>query len=125
MTKRYLTDEEFDDIVSEVIAQLPQEFRRELDERNVVISVKDAPDASDPPDFVRGRVLGFYHGVPLRKRGGTGQAIWPDKIIIYKSIVERYVSSAEEAKELLKRVVLHEIGHFFGLSDAELRRLGY
>ncbi len=121
----FLTDDEFDSIVREVIEGLPQEFRDALDERNIVIAVKDMPDSADPPDFMRGRVLGFYHGVPLRRRGGDGHALWPDRIVIYKSLIERYSSTPDQARELLRRVVFHEIGHFFGLSDEELRRLGY
>jgi len=117
--------EEFEQIVRETIEGLPAKFKQALDERNIVIAVKDIPDAADPPAFMGGRVLGFYHGVPLRRRGATGYGLWPDRIVIYKSLIERYASAPSEIKALLRRVVLHEIGHFFGLSDAELRRLGY
>ena len=117
--------EEFERIVQETIEGLPAKFKQALDERNIVIAVKDIPDAADPPSFMGGRVLGFYHGVPLRRRGATGYGLWPDRIVIYKSLIERYASVPSEIKALLRRVVLHEIGHFFGLSDAELRRLGY
>jgi predicted Zn-dependent protease with MMP-like domain len=120
-----LTHEEFERIVRETIEGLPAKFKQALDERNIVIAVKDIPDAADPPAFMGGGVLGFYHGVPLRRRGATGYGLWPDRIVIYKSLIERYASAPSEIKALLRRVVLHEIGHFFGLSDAELRRLGY
>ncbi len=120
-----LTEEEFERIVQETIQALPEEFRGELDKRNIVIAIKDYPDAADPPDFVRGNVLGFYQGVPLRRRGADGFALWPDRIVIYKKLVERYAANETDVRELLRRVVLHEIGHFFGLSDRELRKLGY
>lgn len=120
-----LHNEEFEQIVRETIEGLPEGFRKMLDERNIAIGVKDYPDGSDPPAFMGGRVLGFYHGVPLRKRGATGYGTFPDRIVIYKSLVERYARNRRQIKELLRRVVLHEIGHFFGLTDAELRRLGY
>lgn len=121
----YLTDEEFERIVQETIEALPQEFRKEIDRRNIVIAIKEYPDAADPPDFLRGNVLGFYQGVPLKRRGRDGYALWPDRIVIYKSLVERFAADRADVRELLRRVVLHEIGHFFGLSDSELRRLGY
>lgn len=120
-----LSYEEFERIVQETIDGLPEEFRKALDERNIVIAVKDYPDAADPPSFIGGGVLGFYHGVPLRRRGATGYGLWPDRIVIYKSLIERYARAPVEIKALLRLVVLHEIGHFFGLSDVELRRLGY
>jgi predicted Zn-dependent protease with MMP-like domain len=120
-----LGHEGFERIVRETIEGLPAKFKQALDERNIVIAVKDYPDASDPPSFMGGGVLGFYHGVPLRKRGATGYGLWPDRIVIYKSLIERYARAPSEIKALLRRVVLHEIGHFFGLSDAELRKLGY
>lgn len=117
--------EEFEKIVRETIEALPEEFRSMLDERNIVIGVKDYPDPNDPPAFMRGGVLGFYRGVPMHKRGSTGYSTFPDRIVIYKSLIQRYAQTPEEIRALLRRVVLHEIGHFFGLSDAELRKLGY
>jgi len=120
-----LSHEEFERIARETIEGLPEKFRAALKERNIVIALKDAPDAADPPSFIGGGVLGFYHGVPLRRRGATGYATWPDRIVIYKSLIERHAGTPGEIRSLLRRVVLHEIGHFFGLSDAELRRLGY
>jgi predicted Zn-dependent protease with MMP-like domain len=120
-----LSNEEFEIIVKETIEGLPEKFRNMLDERNIVIGVKDYPDPHDPPAFMRGGVLGFYHGVPMNKRGSTGYSTFPDRIVIYKTLIERYARTPAQIGALLRRVVLHEIGHFFGLSDAELRRLGY
>jgi predicted Zn-dependent protease with MMP-like domain len=120
-----LDQEEFEEIVRQTIQALPERFRQMLDERNIVIGVKDYPDPYDPPAFMRGGVLGFYHGVPMHKRGSTGYSIFPDRIVIYKSLIERYARTPDQIRALLRRVVLHEIGHFFGLSDAELRRIGY
>lgn len=120
-----LSNEEFEQIVRETIECLPERFRQMLDERNIVIGIKDYPDPADPPAFMRGRVLGFYHGVPMRKRRAGGLSTFPDRIVIYKSLIERSARTPDEIRELLRRVVLHEIGHFFGLSDPELRKLGY
>ncbi|MBN2379370.1 metallopeptidase family protein [candidate division WOR-3 bacterium] len=120
-----LSTEEFEAIVQETIEDLPPKFRKELDERNIVIAVKDEPDWEDIQRFEGKPVLGFYRGVPLLKRGARGYSVWPDRIVIFKSLIERYASTADQTRELLRRVVLHEIGHFFGLSDAELRKLGY
>ncbi len=120
-----LSNEEFERIVRETIEGLPGRFRQMLDERNIVIGVKDRPDPHDPPSFMGGNVLGFYHGVPMHKRGATGYGTWPDRIVIYKSLIEHYAGTPSGIQALLRRVVLHEIGHFFGLSDAELRKIGY
>ncbi len=120
-----LTQEEFEQIVVETIQQLPERFRRLLDEANIVIGIKDSPDIHDPPDFVRKKILGFYHGVPMHKRLSTGLSTFPDRIVIYKSMLEASAKSPSQIRELLRKVVLHEIGHFFGLSETELRKIGY
>lgn len=120
-----LSMDEFERIVKQTVEELPERFRDMLDERNIVIGVKEFPDHADPPAFMGGRVLGFYHGVPLRKRRADGYSTFPDRIVIYKSLVERFAKTPGQIRALLRRVVLHEIGHFFGLTDAELRKLGY
>jgi len=120
-----LSTEEFEAIVRETIEGLPEEFRAELDRRNIVVAVKDYPTPHELAAFGGRMVLGFYRGVPMHRRGATRLSTWPDRIVIYKNLIERVAHTPEETRALLRKVVLHEIGHFFGLSDAELRKLGY
>jgi predicted Zn-dependent protease with MMP-like domain len=72
----------------------------------------------EPPDD---RLLGLYQGIPLTRRGAYYNAALPDKISIYRGPLERlYGDDPERLRAETKRVVLHEIAHHFGISDARL-----
>jgi predicted Zn-dependent protease with MMP-like domain len=76
---------------------------------------------------VRGNttLFGLYEGVPTTKRGSSYSMVLPDKITIFKMPIERYFGDdPEKMHDHVRDVVLHEIGHYFGLSDKEIRRAG-
>src|ERR1051326_6414167 len=96
----------------EALATLPDARREPMP--NVDIAVQDEP----PPGQ---RLLGLYQGVPLTRR--TSGYAWapPDKITIFRGPLERsYGDDPERLRLEVKRVVLHEIAHHFGISDARL-----
>jgi predicted Zn-dependent protease with MMP-like domain len=66
-------------------------------------------------------LLGLYHGVPLKDRGSYYGNLPPDVIVIYQEPIEQLSASAPEIKERIREVVLHEVGHYFGLSEKDLR----
>ncbi|HEY1316735.1 MAG TPA: metallopeptidase family protein, partial [Gaiella sp.] len=79
--------------------------------------VEDEPPAGLP-------LLGLYQGVPLTRRGSGYAAVPPDKITIYRGPLERlYGGSQDRLTREIRRVVLHEIAHHFGISDERLREL--
>lgn len=113
----------FEDLVKEALDSLPPEFQEKLS--NVSIVVEDFP----PQDILREKnlhspysLLGLYVGVPQNRRGMGYSFILPDRILIFKKPIEARASTPEEIRALVKEVVLHEIGHHFGLSEEELRR---
>ena len=72
-------------------------------------------------------LLGLYQGIPLNARGtsyGT-QPVSPDKITLYQNNIEAQAGSIEEIRGLIHEVLLHEIGHYFGMSEKEIREAGY
>jgi predicted Zn-dependent protease with MMP-like domain len=83
---------------------------------NVAIVVEDEP----PPGM---RLLGLYQGVPLTRRGSWYGAVPPDRISIYRGPLERHYGSGERLEAAVRRVVLHEIAHHFGISDERLVEL--
>jgi predicted Zn-dependent protease with MMP-like domain len=84
---------------------------------NVAIVVEDEP----PPGL---SLLGLYQGVPLTRRGSGYGGVPPDKITIFRRPLERHYGATEETLRLaIRRVVLHEIAHHFGISDERLREL--
>ncbi len=120
-----MTEETFRQLVAEALEDLPDEIREKLDNVDVVIA-----DWPDPTTLRKARVrhpmqlLGLYHGVPQTKRGRSYGLVLPDKITIYRGPIERRARTTEETRDLVRRVVRHEIAHHFGIDDDRLRDIG-
>ena len=107
-------DEEFEDVVDAAVDELPEDLREAMS--NVEIVVEDEPPAGQP-------LFGLYQGVPLTRRT-SGYAAAPDKISIYRGPLERrFGNDPAQLRQMIRRVVLHEIAHHFGISDERLREL--
>ena len=105
----------FEEYAREALDSLPPELREQMS--NVEIVVDDEPPAGQP-------LLGLYEGIPLTRRGGWYAGVLPDKITIYRGPLERlYGRDRDELRAQVRRVVLHEIAHHFGISDERLREL--
>lgn len=109
-----MTVSDFEKLVEEAIAVLPEKLRRELD--NVAIVVEDERSPNED-------LLGLYEGVPRVERGEGYDFTIPDKITIYKKDIEEDVVGEEEIPALVRRVVWHEIGHHFGFSEEKIAKL--
>jgi predicted Zn-dependent protease with MMP-like domain len=116
----------FEKLIQDAIRELPEEFRNKL--QNVAIIVEDYPSEElieqmelSPDDTL----FGLYEGVPLTERGYFDQPLLPDRILIFQRAIEDEFDSEEEVKEELKVTLVHEIAHFFGMSDEYLEELGY
>jgi predicted Zn-dependent protease with MMP-like domain len=113
----------FSELVDEAIASIPEDFRSRLE--NIAVQIQ--PIAS--LDVYRGLsrnpwgLLGVYQGVPYKQRGPWYGNVLPDRILIFQKPIEREARTAAEIRKLVREVVIHEVGHYFGLSDEELRRL--
>ena len=108
-------DEEFEEAVEAAIETLPDELHDAMS--NVAIVVEDEPPAGQP-------LLGLYEGVPLTHRSSAYSGTPPDKISIYRGPLERlYGHDPEVLRDQIRRVVLHEIAHHFGISDERLEEL--
>lgn len=113
--------ERFEGLVEEALASLPGRFKKLL--HNIAIIVEDYPPRRSAGRPSRGTLLGLYHGVPFQHRGSSYGNVPPDVIVIYQKPIESISSSDEEIRHRVKEVVLHEIGHYFGLSEEELRKI--
>ena len=115
----------FEEFVAEAWDSLPEEFRAELDNVDVVIEDWPGPEALRRAGVKhRSQLLGLYHGVPLTKRGRGYNLVLPDKISIYRQPIMMRCRNWEEVLRMVHRVVRHEVGHYFGLSDDRLREIG-
>jgi predicted Zn-dependent protease with MMP-like domain len=123
LKQRYRTDRRtFDRIVAEVLTTLPEPFRERFS--NVAIVVEEWPDEAAERVGLAGygqtELLGLYQGVPYGQREGGYHLVPPDRITIYRQPILAASRSEAEAREEIRLTVLHEIGHYFGLGDADM-----
>lgn len=115
---------EFEKIVKKALDGLPGTFRERLS--NLAVVVEDAASAEvlaqlgleDPYEL-----LGLYQGVSVERRGFYYGNVLPDRISLYKEPIEAQCRNREEMVRLIQEVVLHEVGHYFGLDDQALERI--
>ena len=117
------TPEEFERLVADALDSIPAELGVQME--NVAVVVEDWPR----PDQLAGRrgtLLGLYEGIPLTRRGPMSYAgAVPDRITIFRGpLCARATDSVTLARDV-RVTVLHEVGHYFGMSDARLRELGW
>jgi predicted Zn-dependent protease with MMP-like domain len=117
---------EFERLVEEALDSLPERFASLLD--NVVVVVEEEPSASDldvlhdddhDHDHGPGELLGLYRGTPMTRRSYDSFRM-PDQIAIFRGPILRVSRSRDEAHRQIRETVIHELGHYFGLSDAEM-----
>jgi predicted Zn-dependent protease with MMP-like domain len=103
---------QFEEYAEAALDSLPADLRARMS--NVEIVVEDEPPPGEP-------LLGLYQGVPLTMRTSHYGAVLPDKITLYRLPLERLAGSdPRRLAAEVKRVVLHEIAHHFGISDERL-----
>ena len=119
-----MSREKFEKHVEEALAGIPQKFKKHL--LNLAVIIEDKPSKEiyhQTGTSPLSTILGHYHGVPFKHRGPYYGNIPPDVIVIYQKPIESLSSNEEEIRKKVREVVLHEIGHYFGLSEKELRKI--
>ena len=119
-----VTEKEFEELVTEAINSLPEKFKKKME--NVAIAIEELPSQGLLMEMkIKSPygLLGLYRGIPYPRRGIWYRNVMPDKIIIFKKPIEVRCRNKEEIKESVRRVVIHEIGHYFGLGEADLRKI--
>jgi predicted Zn-dependent protease with MMP-like domain len=115
----------FERLVAEALDSLPPEFQEKMENVEVVIdgwpSREQVRSMGLPPGQT---LLGLYEGIPLTKRTSRYGQVLPDRITIYQGPVEACCRGSEEVRRQVRQVVMHELGHHFGISDERLRELG-
>ncbi len=109
----------FETLVEEAVQSLPRDFKKHL--RNIALLVEDEPPAVQTRRGRSGTLLGLYHGLPYPDRGATYGSVLPDVIVIYQKPIESLCATEDDIRRRVREVVLHEVGHYFGLSEKELR----
>ena len=116
-----INKKQFEELVVQTISELPEYFRKKME--NVTIHIEEFPSQGllkylghkSPYSL-----LGLYQGVPVTRRGIHYRNVMPDRITIFRKPILSKNENPQAIKGDIKRVVLHEIGHYFGLSEHEL-----
>lgn len=126
-------NERFDELVNDAVDGLPPQFAERLENVDVVVAA--APSRRMLREMGlsgRGTLLGLYRGVPQTRRTSRYGNVPPDQIVIYREpiLAKAHAECGDRGlvaaiRRLVRKTVLHEIGHHFGLSEADLRRIDY
>jgi predicted Zn-dependent protease with MMP-like domain len=120
-----LSTSDFEHLVAQALDELPQFFRDKL--QNIEVVVADWPTVSQLRAAGLGErslLLGLYEGVPLTRRNSYYGLVLPDKVTIFQGPIEQYCRTTASMARQVRRTVLHEIAHHFGIDDDRLRKLG-
>jgi predicted Zn-dependent protease with MMP-like domain len=110
----------------EALLELPPMFRDALENVAVVVEEWPSDDLLDELGVPEDDTLyGFYHGVPLPERSVQDSGLLPDKISVYRGPLMEDFPDRDELCRQIRITLLHEIGHYFGMDEEELSRLGY
>jgi predicted Zn-dependent protease with MMP-like domain len=114
----------FERLVEEALDSLPPDIAARME--NVEVVIEDEPPLDAIAGLPRGStLLGLYHGIPLTQRGMYYDRVLPDKISIYRGPIERMAGTPRGIREQVRKTVIHEIAHHFGIDDTRLRELGW
>ena len=110
---------EFERLVAEALDSLPERFAELLDNVVVVVEEEPSPADLDVMEDENGELLGLYRGTPMTRRTYDSFRL-PDQIAIFRGPILRVTRDPREAKRQIRETVIHELGHYFGLSDGEM-----
>ncbi|MBI4654045.1 MAG: metallopeptidase family protein [Nitrospirae bacterium] len=116
--------EHFERLVEKALETLPEKYRRYF--TNITIIIEDYPCSEDARrlNSKNELLLGLFSGVPYPKKGGFFDIPYPlpDKIILFQKNIENICSTEKELIEQIQETLIHEVGHYFGLSERDLRK---
>jgi predicted Zn-dependent protease with MMP-like domain len=119
-----LARKEFEELVVSALRRLPKFFKKKMKNVDVVVEDRASRDLLSEVGLRSPlELLGLYQGIPLDRRGFYYGNVLPDKITLFQIPIESMCQTKEEIEEKVKEVVIHEVGHYFGLDDDRLREL--
>ena len=119
-----MTRERFEKLVEEALKEIPRRFRKAMHNVAVVVEDEPSPEVLAEMEIEPGDSLfGLYHGTPLTERSwGYGNNL-PDRISIYQKPTEEACRDEDEIRDCIAETVIHEFGHYFGLSEEEIEEI--
>jgi predicted Zn-dependent protease with MMP-like domain len=120
-----LTENDFEQLVVEVLDSLPEDLLNMIDNVDVVIELRPTQEQLASAGISRGSLFGLYEGIPLTMRDSGYSIVAPDKITIFKRVIEQACSSEAEVADQVRTTVIHEVAHHFGIDEEKLDELGW
>ena len=119
-----LTRREFEEAAVSALKRLPRYFKKKMKNVDVVVESQASQELLSELGLRSPfELLGLYQGIPLDRRGFYYGNVLPDKITLFQIPIESVCKTKEEIEEKVREVVIHEVGHYFGLNDKRLREL--
>jgi predicted Zn-dependent protease with MMP-like domain/uncharacterized protein (DUF983 family) len=116
----------FDQFVVDAINELPVGLKDRLSNVSIVVEDKPSKYVLEKLRLLSDTaLLGLFQGVPLSKKSVWQSGTMPERIILFQKNIEKLCNSDNEIKQRIKEVVRHEIAHFVGFTEEEIRKLGY
>jgi predicted Zn-dependent protease with MMP-like domain len=119
-----MTRAQFERLVHEAVSLIPERFRREIANLALVVEREPSPDlleemGIEPPDSL----YGLYQGIPLTERSWSYGNALPDRITIFQRPIEEDCEDVDEIRAVIGETLIHEVGHYFGLSEEEIEEI--
>lgn len=121
-----VSEEEFQLLMEQSMDSIPEIFKGKLD--NIVFIIEQYPSTNDLSrlGMQEGRhLLGLYSGIPFTHRSTWYAGTTPDRIILFQRNIEAICRTKEELAAKIREVVIHEVAHYFGMNDEQIRKAGY
>jgi predicted Zn-dependent protease with MMP-like domain len=115
----------FQRLVAKALRELPPQFRARIE--NVEVLIEDEPDPRLLAEVgvpAGGSLLGLYQGIPLTERTTAYSMVLPDRLTIFRKPIEQACASDWEIRHQVRKTVVHEVAHYFGISDRQLHEWG-
>ena len=119
-----IDENEFMDIAISIFDGLKSFFSDKL--QNITLVVEDQPSEEQIQTLnikSNQQLLGLYQGCPYSKRGVGYNLVAPDRIVLFKNNIEERAKFREEIADIIEKVLIHEVGHYLGLGEQQLRML--
>ena len=110
-----------------MLDELPEEFREQLNNLEIVVQRRPSKHQLREMDLDSEEeiIYGLYEGIPLPDRSAFDPPLLPDKITLFSEPLLTDFPDPDELREQIRLTVIHEIGHYFGMDDDEIEKLGY
>ncbi len=121
-----VTEEEFQEYMESALDSIPQNFKSKFE--NIVFIIEPYPSEHDLERLNstnKSDLLGLYSGIPYTHRNTWYAGASPDRIILFQKNIESLCRTKEQLISKIREVVIHEIAHYFGMSESEIRKAGY